>query len=45
MAMAMDAARSAARDRGGELFAAGSIDDPEDVFHLTLDEVLGDAAR
>ena len=43
MAMAMDAGRCAARARGAELVSAGIIDDPEDVFLLTMKEVLGDA--
>jgi pyruvate,water dikinase len=39
MAMAMDTARCAARRRGRELAGTGVLDDPEDVFMLTLDEL------
>jgi phosphohistidine swiveling domain-containing protein len=39
LAMAMDGARAAARDRGGELAAAGVLDGPEDVFFLTVGEL------
>jgi pyruvate,water dikinase len=41
--MAIDVARSAARARGTELVAQGLLDDPEDAWFLTLDE-LTDAA-
>lgn len=37
---ALDAARIAARVIGPELVAADLIDDPEDVFHLTYDELV-----
>jgi len=43
MAMAMDAGRFAARNRGRELAASGHLDDPEDIFQLTLAEALGQA--
>jgi pyruvate,water dikinase len=43
LAMAMDAARAAARARGAELVADGAIDTADDVFSLTLAEVLGGA--
>jgi phosphohistidine swiveling domain-containing protein len=39
----LDGARLAARVLGSELAAAGRLDDPEDVFYLTVDELLGDA--
>jgi pyruvate,water dikinase len=42
MVTAIDGARCAARARGRELAAAGVLADPEEVFQLTLDEVLGD---
>jgi pyruvate,water dikinase len=35
-----DAARAAARAVGERLAAAGRIDDPDDVFYLTVDELL-----
>jgi phosphohistidine swiveling domain-containing protein len=40
LAMAIDAARAAARDRGRELAAAGVLADAEDVFYFTLAEAL-----
>lgn len=36
--MAIDAGRNAVHELGAELVAAGSIDDPSDVWHLTVDE-------
>ena len=42
MAMAMDGARCAARRRGAELVAAGVIDEPDDVFMLTISEISGE---
>jgi pyruvate,water dikinase len=41
LAMAMDAARAAARARGVELVGTGAIDTADDVFYLTWPEVLG----
>jgi hypothetical protein len=38
----LDGARLAARVVGAELAAAGRLDDADDVFHLTVDEVLAD---
>ena len=40
-----DVARAAARAIGRELAADGVLDDPEDVFHLTYDEVQGALTR
>jgi pyruvate,water dikinase len=37
---AFDVARAMCRQIGAELHVAGVLDDPEDVFYLTLDEVL-----
>jgi pyruvate,water dikinase len=37
--MAIDGCRAAARRAGGQLATAGVIDDPEDVFFLTVDEL------
>jgi pyruvate,water dikinase len=42
MAMAMDGARCAARRRGAELVETGVLDDPDDVFMLTISEISGD---
>jgi len=39
----VDAARCAARIIGNQLAAAGQLADPEDVFFLTYDELVGDA--
>jgi pyruvate,water dikinase len=39
----IDAARFAARVIGAQLAANGQLDDPEDVFFLTFDELVGDA--
>ena len=39
----VDAARCAARVIGNQLAAAGQLADPEDVFFLTYDELVGDA--
>lgn len=36
---AVDVARAAARTRGAELAARGAIDDPDDVYYLTADEL------
>ncbi|HET9769935.1 MAG TPA: PEP-utilizing enzyme [Acidimicrobiia bacterium] len=36
--LAIDAGRAAARDLGAELAKAGSVADPDDVLHLTVDE-------
>jgi len=36
---AIDAGRAAARSAGARLAADGVLDDPEDVFYLTMDEV------
>jgi pyruvate,water dikinase len=41
MHVSFDVARAAARRAGELLHAAGTIDDPEDVFYLTADEFLG----
>ena len=38
---AIDVARASARRIGHHLAEAGRLDDPEDVIHLTLDELLG----
>jgi pyruvate,water dikinase len=40
----IDAARHAARSLGKQLAATGVLDEPDDVFHLTLDEVTDDHA-
>jgi pyruvate,water dikinase len=41
MAMSMDVARAAARDLGRALASSGVLAEPEDVFHLTYDELTG----
>jgi pyruvate,water dikinase len=41
MVLCMDVARVCARRIGAELAKQGVFDDPEDVFYLTLDELLG----
>ena len=41
LAMTMDAGRSAARALGRELYSAGRLENPEDVFLLTLRELSG----
>jgi pyruvate,water dikinase len=38
---ALDGARAAARVMGEELALAGTVGDPDDVFYLTVDELLG----
>jgi pyruvate,water dikinase len=38
----LDGARLAARSLGRELARTGQLSDPEDVFHLTVDELLAD---
>ncbi len=40
---ALDVARAAARRVGEHLAAARVLDDPEDVFYLTVDEIVGGA--
>jgi pyruvate,water dikinase len=37
----IDVARGAARAAGREMVAAGELDDPEDVFYLTVEELTG----
>jgi pyruvate,water dikinase len=39
---AIDAARAASRELGADLTARGRLDDPEDIFYLTLDELISD---
>ena len=39
---AIDVGRAAARSRGAELAENGALDDPDDVFFLTFDEVTGE---
>lgn len=41
LAKAFDGARAACGVRGRELMTTGSIDSPEDVFYLTMDEIRG----
>lgn len=41
----LDGGRAAARTRGAELVAEGAIGDVDEVFHLTLDEVLTQLPR
>lgn len=41
--MALDVARVAARDLGSRLVADGVLDDVEDVFYLTVEEILADS--
>jgi pyruvate,orthophosphate dikinase len=41
MMMAFDVARAAARTLGGDLVRRGVIEDVEDVFYLTMPEILG----
>ncbi|MCK9249762.1 MAG: PEP-utilizing enzyme [Solirubrobacteraceae bacterium] len=36
----LDVARAAARQTGEALVRSGALDDPDDVFHLTMDELL-----
>jgi phosphohistidine swiveling domain-containing protein len=38
---AIDVARASARTVGAQLASAGTIEEPEDVFYLTVDELLG----
>jgi pyruvate,water dikinase len=45
MVTPIDGGRFAARARGRELVAEGAIDDVEDVFYLTLEEILTDPPR
>jgi pyruvate,water dikinase len=45
LATVIDGGRSAARCCGRDLAAAGVVEDPEDVFFLTLDEVLDPPPR
>jgi rifampicin phosphotransferase len=40
MLQSLDVARAAAREIGRNLARAGAVDDPDDVFYLTLDEAL-----
>jgi len=39
--IALDLGRAAARARGGQLHATRRIDEPDDVFFLTMDEAFG----
>lgn len=41
LAQAFDGARAACGVRGRELVAAGVLDEPTDVFYLTMDEIRG----
>jgi rifampicin phosphotransferase len=40
MLQSLDVARAAARVIGGELASRGRLEDPDDIFHLTLEEAL-----
>jgi len=40
--LAVDGARAAARVLGHHLVTAGALDDPDDVVHLTVEELLGE---
>jgi pyruvate,water dikinase len=42
MMLCMDVARACARRLGADLAVQGAIEDPEDVFYLTLEEILGE---
>jgi pyruvate,water dikinase len=41
--LAIDAGRAASRDLGEDLARAGTLADPDDVLHLTVDEATGSA--
>jgi pyruvate,water dikinase len=41
LAQAFDGARAACGVRGSELVSEGALDEPEDVFYLTMDEIRG----
>lgn len=43
LARGFDGCRAAARSRGRELVAGGVLSDVDDVFYLTLEEILGSA--